>query len=636
MSLEDLNKELYNAHSDALVGRTHEQSQYDPANVVESAASPFDKEQQWHTVQKGMTPAGKRRLLIRVSIFSTLLLIGLGAYGYNWWLKNAFHQDRVSISFEGPTQADSTQPVKYTIHFKNDNRVTLKNAQIALSYSENFQPTTNVNLKNLSPTSSNIFVGDIKPMSEGTADLQGVFYAPKDFPVYLHAALHFIPSNGATELVMENQVGVDITASPVLLDVTSPQQAVDGDSVNYVIDYKNMNALSMSGIQVRVDFPDGFTFGSADPAPSENNSTWYVGNLDPNQSGKISIQGQIKGAEGESKDLVVSFGQMGADGTFVVYSKQDLSTHIISPVLEVAQSLEGKSNGIIYAGDILNYVIQYKNTGSVGLRDAIITAKIDGKILDFSKINVDGGSFDGSTDTITWKASDVPGLLNINPNSGGQVNFSVPVSEVIPVSNELDKNFVVTSTASIDSPDIPTPIDSNKVIDSNQLELRLASKVLFDTKGYHNDANIKNSGPIPMTTGQETTFAMHWSIVNVSNDIAGAKVVSSLPSGVRWTGQIYPADAKITYDPRTNQVIWDAGDISAGTGIINQPQEVEFQVGVTPQINQVGDPIVLVNKSTLTATDTYVSQDITLNSPQKDTQLYEDPSVGDMNGKVAK
>ena len=105
---------------------------------------------------------------------------------------------------------------------------------------------------------------------------------------------------------------------------------------------------------------------------------------------------------------------------------------------------------------------------------------------------------------------------------------------------------------------------------------------------------------------------------------------------MRWTGQIYPADAKITYDPRTNQVIWDAGDISAGTGIINQPQEVEFQVGVTPQINQVGDPIVLVNKSTLTATDTYVSQDITLNSPQKDTQLYEDPSVGDMNGKVAK
>ena len=637
MSLDDLNKDLYSAHSDAIAGHVHEQSQYDPTNATGLAASPFDQEEQWRQVQKGMTPKTKRRLWIGISIFIVIILVCAGSYGYSWWLKNAFHQDRVAVSFEGPSAVDSTQSVKYIIHYKNDNRVTLKNAEIQLDYAENFQPTDNLNLKYLSPTTSKIFVGDIKPQSEGTVELNGVFYAPKDFPAYIHATLNFTPSNGTGELSMDSQVGISITAAPVVLNISAPQQAVNGDNISYVVDYKNLDVRQMSGVQVRIDFPAGFTLSSAQPAASENNSYWYVGNLDPSQGGKITIQGQLKGAGGESKDLVASLGQVGSDGKFVVFSKQQLSTQMVSPVLSVQQGLEDKTDDIISAGEVLKYVIAYQNTGSVGLRDAIITANVASKLLDFSKLSIpEGGSFDGATNTITWKASDVPGLAVINPNSGGQVHFSVPVKDVIPIASALDKNFVVTSVASIDSPDIPTPIDSNKIIGSNQLELKLASKVLFNTSGYYTDSNLKNTGPIPLLTGQETTFAIHWSISNVSNDITGGKVISSLPSGVRWTGQIYPANENITYNSRTNQVIWDTGTVSAGAGVINPARSIEFQVGVSPQINQIGQSVLLVNKSTFTASDTFVSRDISLDNPPKDTQLYEDPSVGAVNGKVVR
>jgi hypothetical protein len=375
---------------------------------------------------------------------------------------------------------------------------------------------------------------------------------------------------------------------------------------------------------------------NAEPKLTGKETYWYLGNLESNQGGKVRIQGQIKGISDEGKNILVSIGHTGENNKFIVYNKQEVVTRIVAPVLAVTQKLEGKDNDVVSAGELLKYSVMYQNTGDIGLRDAIITAEIKGKILDFSKINVEKGFYDSEKNTITWKASDVPALANINQKASGVVRFSVPVKTIIPIENELDKNFVVTSVAKIDSPDIPTPIDSNKVIGSNKLELKLASKVLFETRAYYTDQKIKNSGPIPMESGKETTFAVHWVLVNVSNDISEAKVVSSLPSGVRWTGQIYPTNEKVAYNARTNQIIWDAGIIPAGAGISIPPREMEFQVGLIPQASNVGEPMNLINKSIFTAKDIFVNRELTLENESRSTTLYEDPSVGFANSKVAK
>ena len=635
MSLDDLNKEIYNYDSKIIPTHTHERSEYDP-NISIAATSPFDEEKSWNKPQKGLSSKQKMILYIVSAIITLAVLVSAGVFGYRWWQKDAFHQDRVEISFEGPKEVDSTQISKYIIHYKNNNRVTLKNAEIQLTYAENFQPIDNTNLKYLSLGSSKIFLGDLKPRSEGSTELKGVFYAPKDSPVYLYASIHFVPSNSNSEVLVDSQIGVQITAAPVVLNVTAPQQSIDGDDIQYVVDYKNLDVKMMSDVQIRIDFPEGFKMTSADPSPSEKGSYWYIGNLESKQGGKITINGQLQGNSGQSENITTSFGRVGSDGKFVVFNKYDFETKIISPILAVKQTLSEKENNIINAGEILKYVIGFTNTGNIGLRDAIVSVELNSKILDFSKINVSGGSYDEKTGIITWKESDVPSLANIDAKASGSVNFSIPVKSVIPIQNKLDKNFSVSSLAKIDSPDIPISNGANKIISKNSLILKLASKVIFSTTAYYNDAKIKNSGPIPMQTGSETSFAVHWSIVNVSNDISDAKVVSSIPSGVRWTGQIYPSNEKITYNERTGQVSWDAGNVPAGTGVGGSPREVIFQVAVTPQSNQIGEPITLVNKSDFAATDTFVSQNLTQNNDKKDTQLPEDPKVGYANGKVAK
>lgn len=628
MSLEDLNKEIYNSNSSVINNRQKEADNYNPFDNS-TDKSPFKDEKYWKTPDKGMS---KKQKIVVFSVLGILLAVGLTILGviyYKNYQKNAFHEDRVSVVFNGPKEADSTSAVKYTIHYKNNNKVTLKNAELLLTYSENFQPLDNVNLKYLNSTASKFFIGDIKPGKEGDLELNGVFFAPKDFPVYLRGVLSYIPSNSATgeKIELKNQLAVNISSSPVLLDLNGPQQVVDGDIVEYVIDYKNLDIRTMKDLQLKVSFPAGFEPKSFLPQPSERNNVWYVGLLEPNQTGKISIRGIMQGSSGEEKVIKVAIGRSAANNQFAIFNQREKSAKVVTPMLSIVQELEEPKTNFAKAGDLLKFVVKYKNNGNITLRDSVITAQINSKVLDYTKLKTEGGSFDSSNGIITWKASDIPKLASLEPQAGGEIRFSVPIKNIIPIENGESKNYVVTSQAKIDSPDIPTPVGENKVVGSNRLEIKVATKMLFDVKGFYNDSNIKNIGPMPMVVGKPTTYTLYWSIANISNDVTEAKIVSSLPSGVRWTGKIFPSDSKIEYNERTNSLIWDIGNISAGTGVLTPKKEVAFQILVTPQPNQAGSILNLLNKSTLTAKDSFTGEDISISVGIKDTQLKEDTSI---------
>jgi uncharacterized repeat protein (TIGR01451 family) len=625
MSLNDLNKQIYNIKPNN-PGSEHIPNN-DPFASSANQPSPFQNEEKWQGANKGMSKKQKIVVWSLVSFF-LLIVFSIGGFAfYQNYKKNAFHADRVEISINGPKEADSTQVQQYTLSFKNANKVTLKDAEIFLDYSENFQPTDNLNLKFLSATSSKFWIGDVKPNQSGSVDFKGIFYAPKDFPVYLHATIKYVPSNGTEQQQATNQLAVNITTSPVLLDLTAPEQVVDGDAVEYIIDYKNLDVRPLKDVQIRADFPEGFQFNKAEPVASEQDRIWYLGTLEANQGGKIKISGKISGEKEQGKPIKISLGHMGSENQFAVYNSRDKVSRVVSPVLSIKQALSGSTDNVVKAGDVLNYVITFENTGEIALRDAIVTAQIESNILDFSKLNVDKGSYDGNAGLITWKASEVPKLANIEPKGTGEVRFTVPVKNIIPVENEKDKNFVISSIAKIDSPDIPTPVGSNKIIGSNRLDLKVASKVLFDNAGFYNDSIIKNSGPIPMQVGKSTTFTLHWAIVNVSNDLGEVKVKSSLPSGIKWTGKVFPLSEKISYSERTNELIWEPGVIAAGSGIKNPRKEVAFQVEVIPQVNQVGKTPILLNKSVLSAKDTFTGQDVTMELQPKDSNLTEDKTL---------
>ncbi len=418
--------------------------------------------------------------------------------------------------------------------------------------------------------------------------------------------------------------------------MSGPQNAAAGNAVSYTVSYQNTGQEDFSDLKIKADFPSGFSFSNSEPLAAQDNNLWYIGNLAAGQSGQVKINGVINGSMDEEKTLKVSIGEIGADNNFISYGETESRLKIIGSPIVLSETVNGeKDNVYVNAGDRLVFKIAYKNNGSIGLRDVILTLEADSPVLDYAHIDMSNskGSFDANKKIVTWKASDVSDFSTLAPNAEGEISFSVPVKDVIPVTGPKDKNFSFSAIARMDSPDIPTPEGANKVVASNAVGVKLNSKLLSSVQGFYNDAEITNTGPLPLKVGQETTFTMHLKTANVSNDITDGKVVMTLGPGTNWKNNFLPKDASVSFNDRTNELTWNVGSLAAGKGIITDPQELIFQIGITPAQNQVGNFAALLSKTVFSAKDAFTGQALEAKLGEKNTNLTEDLSVGE-GGKV--
>jgi len=628
MSLFDIEKELYKKDTDRDLSK-HAESEFDARSILaEPGNEKFSGEDAWEKKRKGLGKEQKKAIKYGIIFLAAILLIAAVSLIVYKLKQSSFSENRVVVAINGPNEAQSGKDVIYEIEYKNENRASLKEAKLNINFPENFKPENNPNFISEGPSNGRFELGEIKGGGGGTVAFRGKVFSPKGSLIYIKADFSYTPSNFNSQFVAKDQLGINIISFPVTVEILSPQNLASGDELEYLISYKNTSESDFENMKVKVSYPEGFTLSKTNPAISEGDGTWYIGHLSVGQEGKISISGKLEGSRGDVRVLRVELGSS-EEGGFVSYNQESASTKIEASPLSVFQTINGLNNYVARPGEELTYEITYRNDGNVGLRDVIVTEKIESSIIDFSSLTMKKGAYSSSDNTITWKASDFSELGNLLPGKEGKISFSVRVKDVIPMTNSNDKNFVISSVAKIDSPDIQTPIESNKIIAGNKIDVKLKTKLGLSVKGYYEDSKIKNTGPIPPVVDSETTYTIHWSVMNVSNDIANARVETILPTGVTMTGVKSPEDSNLTYNERTNTLVWQIGNLPAGTGIITPEKEIAFQVKIKPTINQANKVVTLVGASTLSAHDSFVDEDLSVKAVEKTNELREDPTVGE-------
>ncbi|MDR3559132.1 MAG: hypothetical protein P4L62_00650 [Candidatus Pacebacteria bacterium] len=628
MSLFDVKNKLYKKEDPTDLARPTI-SEYDPHSELADASRLKSEEGDLWEAQQSIIGQPEKKAA-RHGLWALGIVIGLIVLlvaGYE--TKQAlFMESAVSVSVSGPTQTASGKMVTFEIDYENNNLTSLNNAILEVTYPEAITPINNSGFKTDSPTSGSFSLGTIAARGTGKAIFNVRAYSPRGALVYLKAQLQYGSSLSPSRYEAQNQLGVTVAQAAIDFEVQAPQTISSGNEIKYQITYLNNGSQPQENLKVKMDYPAGFTFSSSTPLVSESNDIWYVGELMPGASGKIVIDGKLDGNREETK-LAKAYIGTDQGGTLASMSEQDVTTQISSSPLEIAQTVNGLASLTADSGENLLFDVNFKNTGNIGLSNVIVTEKLSSPVLDYTSLKLSGGNYDQSNQMITWKAADIPDLANLAPGQGGDIKFTVSVKDIIPVSSANDQNYVISSLAKIDSPDVPTPLAGNKIISSNLMDIKLNSKLILDTKGYHNEpsAAIVNSGPIPPHVGQATTYTLHWRLINVSNAVSNVQVMSSLPTGVTYTGKIYPEDARLSYNPRTNSLAWNVGNVPAGTGILTAPEEVIFQVAITPAPNQVGYQLGLLSASALTAHDDFTGQDLKVTGDAKDTGLPEDPSL---------
>lgn len=580
----------------------------------------------------------RKALLKKISIAAGAAAVLAGIIWLSLYIrKSAFSESRVEVSIAGPERVESGESVSLDISYKNLNRATLKNAVLYVKYSENFKPAGNLQFESEGPSVSKMNIGDIAGKKDGKATIQGKFFGARDALVFVEARLEYESSSFSSTFAAAANTSVFISSSPLAIEIGGPQNAASGNTVSYVISYRNTGGEVFRDLKVKADFPAGFSFSNSEPLSTEGNNIWYISALGAGEAGQVRISGTIDGARDEEKTIKASIGETGANGDFVSFGESQSTLKVIGSPIVLAETINDKrENVFVNAGENLLFKIAYKNAGTIGLRDVVLSVEANSPILDYSRIDMRSGKgeFDAAKKTIVWKASEVPAFKILSPGAEGEINFSIPVKEKIPVQSSADKNFSFSAIARMDSPDIPTPEGANKAVAGNLVSVKLNSKVLASLQGFFNDADISNAGPIPPKAGRETTFAMHLKITNVSNDVTDAKATVTLAPGVKWSNNFLPRDASAIFNDRTNELTWDLGSLAAGTGIVTNPKELVFQIGAVPSPSQAGDFMPLLSRVVFSAKDAFTNQPLEVKLGEKKTNLSEDLGVGEM-GKVS-
>lgn len=629
MSLQELNEKLHSREgvpdADSSAPAT-----YDPTAPAAPAAEKFVTTA-WSgpTAEEEAKKAARHRMRRNIAI-------GLGAVaaialviGVVFKVRSMlFSEDRVTLAVSGPQNVASDELVTYTFSYGNDNLATLHGAVLVVTFTDSFHPEADAKAK-VSGNRIEIAIGDVARRASGKATISGKFYGSRGELSYLKASLRYMPSNTSAAFEKAAQFGVNLASSPLSLEISAPIELSSGQEVAYVVNYANESAEPFTGIRIRMDYPAGFRFVSSEPAPSEGQSSWTIGEFPGHGTGRITIHGTLTGSRDEYKKIGGMIGYLQGDGNFIAYNLNERQTKMTASPLSIYQTVNGKSEETVVPGEMLSYAIKYRNDGSIGVRDAIVTVELASPYLDFSKLQLPrGGAYDQAKQAIIWKASDIPELARIDPGKGGELSFNIPIKEIGAITGN-EKNISIRSRAMIDSPDVPTPIGSNKVIASDTIYAKLGALVFVDLKGYYQDTVIANAGPVPPKAGEETTYTIHLDLSNSSNDVTDARAVISLPTGVTYKRKSSPESETLVWNERTNELIWEIGTLAS-----SGRRGLSVQIGITPGANQVGSEAVIVNNAVFTANDSFTKEDIRIEKGKKSTNLSEDPSIGVSGGRV--
>ncbi|MBM3256181.1 MAG: hypothetical protein FJZ04_01785 [Candidatus Moranbacteria bacterium] len=631
MRLEDLRQKLYSRGSD-IVSRKPQTNIYDPRSKKEESLgseSP-DQPEKEAIIETGTTQKQKTLLLLAASAIFGVILFGGGGYLLYKLLKKDFRSEQVQIKVNVPPAVNLNENVEVEVLCANNNPVVLKDAHLTLETPSNFISSTesaNPPADTFSKSTVEWNLGNFNPQENKSFKFYGRFTSREEDSVSFKAFLRYTPSNFNSQFQNDASVSTRVIGIPITLSVEATREAASGFAISYQIKVRNEGSDPLQSLSMKMAYPLGFGFiNSSIPLAGDRKDIWEIPTLLSNEEKVLSIEGKIEGQKGEKKIFSAHLGKNEQDG-FKEYIVKEAFTDITEPPILVTQEVQNDQT-TVHKNDELNLIVKFTNKSDRAIRNAIVKVKIEGAIFDQKSILIEkNGSYDGNTKEVVWQGGNTPEVALINPGSSGELRFRIKIADYIPFSGQKSSNFTGSTVVSLESPEIPTPIGSNKIITGNTLNFKLSTFAGIKSAGYYNDSAIPNSGPLPPTVDKETSYTIHWTVTNAFNDLRNIEVKSVLPYGLKWMNKVYPSKTGLVYNENTREITWNLERIPAGAGIDKAASSLAFQVSVTPTDDQYGKIIDLMGQTTLRATDTFTQETIVGESPKIDSTLPDDKSM---------
>lgn len=633
--LEDVEKDLY-GQNDAKLNKRMRRSFVLP-EMRDAPPNSWESQPQSDVPEPFMS---KRMLKIFVTSLAVVVLVTTGAFLY-FYLTNKGQE--AAITIQGRDRIDSGEIVSIPFSFKNISRSALQNVNFTIIFPDGTHIIEDGVEKAAPPRLIKKF-DDLAPGQEQSFEVSARLFGKENEEKKVDTTLSYQPEGLRANFSTNSSKIFTIGHVPLAISWESPDTVSPNQDVQIRVHYISSSQLTFNNLSLKLDYPPGFSFGSADPKPDVGNTIWKIGDMSPNREGFITIKGTLGGDAGSVKDFKSTLGVFD-DQTqaFSVYSESTQELKIATNPLSVQISVDGTREKLISAGDNLNITLHYKNNSAEALKNITIHTFLEGgsgesgdqifapdsgnNLIELNSLSINsGGVYDHSSKSIIWSSGNLPDLQEIQPGGEGDIIFSIHVLDNFPVLSSKDKSLILRIRASIDAGDIPQDLAGTKVGSEDKLDLKTRSKLAFSAKSSHKSSLITNTGSLPPRIGKKTTYTIYWETRNYTNDLQNMQVKATLPPNVKWENSLYPTGVNIVFDDSSREVRWLIGKLPAGTGILSPTLVGAFQVSVTPSDLDLGKVMSLANKSILSGLDVFTGENINVEADALTTELKEDSS----------
>jgi len=563
-------------------------------------------------------------------IFSIIFFVLAISYAaYMFFAKgNTVSSENVEIAVVGNTFAAGGEELSLVVEIINKNNVPLELVDLIVEFPKGSTGDLAEDTERLRESLGTIPSGAVR-----SENIKMTLFGEQGSVRPVKISIEYRVEGSNAIFVKEKLHEVSINSTPLNILVTGPSSSTPNQDILLNIK-SSLNATKPAeNLMLRVEYPSGFQFVSAKPAPSFGSNIWELGSLAPGAEPVISISGRMLDVfDGEEKTFRISGGsQSSVDKTLidVVFNSAVHTVSIRRPLIEADLFLNGenKTEHAVGARSAISGEIRWSNNLETKINDLSIRAKISGNLIDRKTIDGGRGFYNSSEDVIIWDKNYSSAFKEVSPGQSGSVSFSLASLPLFSAASGLASAPSITIEVSISGKQSTDGSGQQDLSTQESSVIKIISDVGLATSALHYSGAFTNTGPIPPKAERETTYTISWALSNTANNISKAKVVATLPSWVEFVEEISPSNSDLVYDKLSREVLWSIGSIPKGTGITAAPKQVSFKVKLKPSLSQVGSAPVLINEAILTGHDDFANVDIRVNKSSLNTRLLNDPAL---------
>lgn len=579
------------------------------------------------------------RLLYKLLIASAIFFVFASSIAvYRIFVSpNLVSSRNIDIIIGGPVSVGGGEELTLQVLITNKNKVQLEATELIIEYPEGTR-----SLETLQPlTRERISLGAIFPNEPVTRTFKVILFGEENTDKDIKFKLEYRAEGSSGTFLKEKVYSVEISNSPTTLSVNIPPEVNSGQRMDIVINAKSNSTSIIEDFMVAIEYPFGYEFQSSIPEPSFDNNVWYIGDLPPSKEIEIKMVGSITGQVAGQRSFKISTGVQDEDDARsfgVVYNTLTEIIDIERPFIGIDFLLNGIDADSVStrSGRLIVGEIVWVNNLPTRILNGKFEVKLEGAILDESKVSPSKGFYRSLDNTMIWDQITDRTLETLEPGERGTVRFTLIPFSLLGQSGATYRKPTINLTLTFTGTRVSEGFSGDPIELVSEKVIKITTETQLASYGLLHSGPFVNTGPIPPRVDQETTYTIVWSITNSSNDISETKVTANIPTYVRFLGNLSPQDENITYNDITGEIVWNVGRVPAGVGLTNSPQQVFFQLGFTPSISQLNESPNLISEATLEAIDSFTKDVITSTRPSIGINLNNDPDFNNATeGRVA-